>query len=183
MSELVPRTVLANFTRAKVLMYDNWDGPHQFMSLHWEDGHLETGTLAFITPDVPAEQYPDMMRRVAADAEHNSPPVAYLLRFEGWLDSIAVDASPEQRRAFENDPRPIRDRPSRVEVCMALCADVHGRLWHAQKRRDTGGITEMFVRPGSDVQAGGRFAQALLAVAYAAGMAYHDLPGPPWVAN
>jgi len=187
MSELVPRQALAEFTRAGVAEHDDWDGEHEFMILGWENGEVRVRTVVLIPPDVPADAYPAIMSAIAVRElrDHGRGPVAYLLRFEGWMDGVGPYASAEQQEAFKNDPRPIRDRPSRIETCMALCADVHGRMFHAMKVRDNGEVSEMYFAPGdkAGVQAGGRFSEALLTIAHATGMGYLGLPGPPWVAN
>jgi len=184
-SELVPRERLAWFTRGYVEDHEDWDGEHEFLMLVWEGGEVRVRTAVIIPQDVPADVYPQIMHGIVAQElkTRRDAPVAYLLRFEGYMAEL-VGASKEEVAAFDADDRPIRDRPGSFEVCTAICVDVHGRQWYAMKRREGGGITEAYFPPGRrDVVPGGRFGKALESVAYATGMSHYGLPGPPWMAN
>lgn len=194
MTEIAPKTALAAFTRDQVADHDEWDSPHAFMTLHNIDGEIKVGMYAMITPDFPPDQYKraitgmalDFLRRYDADDDVMAtddgklpPPCAYLLQIEAHIAIIPPDASKADREQLDRDAdnRQIHARPDAVEICNAVCADVHGRVYMATKRRDTGEVDEQFSGPLNNTIRG-RFANALLAIAHATGMSHWGLPGP-----
>ena len=89
----------------------------------------------------------------------------------GWLAEFLA------RREARRNPAP------QLEGRIRACADVHGRLWTATKRRsDPSHIIESFYPPGPR-QPNDQLIRALLAAAYSTGMIAHGLPGPPNLAN
>jgi len=196
MAEIAPKAALAAFTRREVENQgdDDWDGPHQLLTLHNVDGELRVGTCATILPDMPPDAYPSLILKTAAEAMRKADedpefpaPCAYLLQIEAFMARIGADASEHERKRFDRDgrDRKIRDRADAVEIVSVVTADVHGRLYQAMKRRDNGEITQSFHSP-LDRQKNavtGRFADALLAAAYATGMKCWGLPAPIPMSN
>ena len=176
------REALAAITRDVIERHDEWDSPHQFVTWHLDGERLVPGTIAIIDPAMHPDDYPALMLRLALERreERPEPPAyAFLLQIEAFgVTDPGKDATPQERLQFEADRRgrTFHTRPDAVESACAWCADVHGRLWTAAKRRDREGISEEFYQPGRTP--GGQMIKGLLAVAYAAGMADHGLPGP-----
>lgn len=174
------REIMAAKTRELVERHDEWDSLHTFATLHWDDGRLRFGTFAMIDPHIAPDQYPDLMRKIAAEqfGKHpDDPPYAYLLQIEAFgVVAPGEDASDEERRQFDADRlgRNFHNRADAREIATAYCADIHGRVWSATKARDDEGrIEEHFYGPGKSL--GGQFIRALLAVAETTGLAAHGL--------
>lgn len=208
MTEIAPKDALAAFTRAEVENHGegDWDGAHALMTLHNVDGELRIGAYAMIDPAISPDAYAPFIARIAAesitkamakddpaspmppDREQFPPPCAYLLQIEAYMAKLPPDATEPERAQFDRDgrDRKIHARPDAAEIVSAVCADVHGRLYSAMKERGSDEITVTFHAP-LDRQAGngltGRFADALLAAAYATGMACWALPGPIPMSN
>jgi hypothetical protein len=174
------REIMAAKTRELIERHDEWDSLHAFATLHWDDGQLRFGTVAMIDPGISPDQYPELMRKIAAGqfGKHpDDPPYAYLLQIEafGCVDP-GPDASEEERRQFDVDRlgRTFHQRADAREIATAYCADIHGRVWSATKARgEEDRIEEHFYGPGKSL--GGQFIRALLAVAMTTGMAAHGL--------
>jgi hypothetical protein len=182
---IVPKAELAAVTREAVEAHEEWDSPHWFTGWCWDGEKLNPGLVACIVPDVHPDQYPSRVMKMVAkylSDDGNPAPVAFMLQFEAFGVTMPAEGSMsgEEAEQFRRDRlgRTFHKRPDAVESCIAYCADVHGRVWYAAKvrGREDEGITENFYPPGRSP--GGRFMKALLAVAYATGMAAHGLPGP-----
>lgn len=182
MNERPSREAFAAMTRKIVADHDEWDSPHHFVTLHWEDGELRPGTWAMIMPDIHPAQYPELMAKLALEAHEKDPDrpaYGYLLQIESFgVTEPGPGASEEERDQFNRDRlgRNFHNRADAVEVAGAWCADIHGRLWAAARRRGDEEITERFYQPGR--APGGQLIEGLLAVAYATGMTAWGLPGP-----
>jgi hypothetical protein len=181
------RDQLAAITRQMIEKHQDWDSAHEFVIWTWDGRDLALGTLAVIDPAMNPQDYPDIMVRLVSShrEKHPEPPAyAFVLQIEAFgVVAPAKDATEAERAQFDRDRRgrKFHQRPDAVESCVAYCADIHGRLFTAGKRRGHDGITEEFYPPGKGL--GGRMVKGLLAVAYACGMADHGLPGPPPLAN
>jgi hypothetical protein len=183
-----PRDIFAAEARRAIEMHDEWDSPHCFMTLHWDGEKVSIGTYASIMLDIEPTAYPAYMISLARD-EHeknpDDPAYAYLLQAEFFgASEPGPDASDEEHAQFQCDRlgRTFHQRSAAEEVATAWCADVHGRLWAATKRRSKPGeIHEQFYAPGK--APGGQMIRGLLAVAYSTGMMAYGLAGPPWMAN
>lgn len=179
-----PREAFAAITRKVIEDHDKWDSPHAFITLHWDGEKLTAGTFACIDPAINPPDYPALMCKLARarmDDHPGDPACGYLLQIEGWgVAEPEKDAAPAEREQYERAriSRTFHQMPDAVESVMAYCADIHGRLWAAAKRRDKPGeISENFYPPGSG-KIGGQMVRGLLAVAYGTGMVAHGLPGP-----
>ena len=183
-----PREVFADFTRQTIEAHDEWDSPHCFITLHWDGEQVSVGTYASIMLDINPADYPAYMISLARE-EHeknpDDPAYAYLLQAEFFgATEPGPDASEAERAQFQRDRlgRTFHQRDDAEEIATAWCADVHGRLWAATKRRSQPGVVhETFYAPGK--APGGQMIRGLLAVAYSTGMMAYGLPGPSWVAN
>jgi hypothetical protein len=176
------REQLAAVTRQMIEKHQDWDSAHEFVIWTWDGRDLALGTLAVIDPAMHPLDYPAMMARVVAshrEKHPDPPPYAFVLQIEAFGVAMpGKDATEAQRarvRAAQRT-RTFHELPEAVESCIAYCADIHGRLWAAGKRRDGEGISEAFYPPGRGL--GGQMVKGLLAVAYACGMADYGLPGP-----
>ncbi len=182
MSERPSREAFAAITRKIIADHDEWDSPHHFVTLHWEDGELRCGTWAVIMPDIHPAQYPKVMAKIARECHEKDPdhpPYGYLLQFESYgVAEPGPEASDEEREQFRRDRlgRTFHQRADAVEMVGAWCADIHGRVWSAARRRGEDKIHEKFYQPGR--APGGQMIEGLLAVAYATGMTAWGLPGP-----
>lgn len=192
MAEVVPKAALAAEVRSTAADHDHWDRPACFRILHWHEDELWTSFCAFITLEISTEEYPALVRDLVTKNllkgdRSKPPPCAYLLEHEGWMAQASVTASKAERDQIDRDAaaRRIHTRPDRVETAIVIAADVHGRLFSAFKRRDTGEVTENMTMPGQYGRdgVGGRLPEVLLAAANAIGVAFYDLPGPPAMAN
>ena len=185
-----PREFFAAATRKAIEDHDEWDSPHWFMPLHWEDGKLSPHIVACIMPDIAPTDYPAHMIRIAREDYEKDPDsaaYAYLLQIEAFgTTEPGPEASDEERAQYLADRlgRTFHQRADAVEMATAWCADIHGRLWEATKRRNQPGvITEHFYAPGALNRPGGQMIRGLLTVAQGTGMIAYGLPGPSWVAN
>jgi hypothetical protein len=183
-----PRDIFAAEARRAIEMHDEWDSPHCFVTLHWDGQKLSAGTYACIMPDINPADYPEHMIRLAREDYERDPDnaaYAYLLQAEFFgASEPGPDASAEERAQYQRDRlgRTFHQRADAEEVATAWCADVHGRLWAATKRRSKPGeIHEQFYAPGK--APGGQMIRGLLTVAYGTGMMAYGLAGPPWIAN
>jgi hypothetical protein len=178
------RDMFAAFARAEVSRHDEWDSPHSFQTLHWDGEKLTVLTYACIMTDMNPVSYPAVMTGLAREEleKHpDDPAYAYLLQTESFrVREPGPEAPAAEREQYQRDRagRAFHERADAVEVCSAWVADIHGRLWFAEKTRGEPGIREEFYRPGSN-EMGGPVIRALLAVAQATGILGHGLPGPP----
>jgi|SRR5580704_2633459 hypothetical protein len=170
----VPRDVMSAEVRAAIERHDEWDAMHEFVTLHWDGEHLSYGTVGIIDPAFHPTQYGKLMARLAAEQigrEPGKPPYAYLLQIEGFgVPEPPPSATDEERAQFNRDRigRTFHQRADAHEFAQAWCADIHGRLWSATKRRDRpDDIQVKFYRPGAAPS--GQMIEALLAVAAATG--------------
>lgn len=171
---IVPKEAFASYARSLVDGHADWDGEH-----------LSPGVWCCILPDVDPKDYPQWMIESAGRYHEEfpgNPAVGYMLMVESWgvyepgPDTVAREQYERDRKA-----RTFHLRADRFEMVCAWCADVHGRLWSADKRRDTGEVRERFQPPGLTHAGQPSFDEpviaGLLAVAYATGMQHHGLPG------
>lgn len=178
------RDAFAAAARHAIERHDEWDSPHSFETLHWDGEKLTTMTYACIMTDV--TDYAKVMIGLAKEeiGKHpDDPAYGYLLQTESHrATKPGPEASAAEREQYDRDlrERTFHKRPDAVEVCSAWVADIHGRLWFAEKERDNPGhVREVFYRPGATLPAfGGPVIDALLAVAQATGVLCHGLPGP-----
>jgi hypothetical protein len=173
-----PASELARITREIVERHDEWDAPHQFVTWQWDGERLTPVTVAIITPDIdPRDYYGVMYGMVEDQISGGVTPAAFLLQIEAYSVRQHADATGQEKAQLLADhrARALHERPDAVETCIALCADVHGRVWEAVKQRPGGVIRETAYEPGRCP--GGHMMKGLLDVAYAAGMACQDLPG------
>jgi hypothetical protein len=179
-----PRSVFAAAARKAIDAHDEWDAPHAFETLHWDGEKLTTLTYACIMPDMDPVSYPAVMTGLAREEleKHpGDPAYGYLLLAESFrVQSPGPEASAAEREQYDRDRagRTFHERPDAVEVCTAWAADIHGRLWFAEKARYSDGIREEFYRPGSSAP-GGPVIRTLLAVAKTTGILCHGMPGAP----
>ena len=190
MMSVPPREALAAVTRQAIEVHDEWESPHSFQTLHWDGREIATGTYMRIMPDIYHHQYPGLMAQAAYEQQRerpDDPPCAYLLQVEAFgTVEPGKDASEEERDRYQRARlgRTFHELPGAQEVCAAYCADVHGRLWSAVKRRgNPGEISEHFYPPHSPRQPGGLVVNALLSIAYTTGTARYGLPGPQGTLN
>jgi hypothetical protein len=181
-----PREAFAAAARHAVERHAEWDSPHAFETLHWDGEKLTTMTYACIMPDVDPVKYPAYMTRLAReelDRHPDDPAYGYLLQVESFGMRVPGPGDTAAYRERYEDARRNRTfhlQPDAREVCTAWAADIHGRLWFAQKGRGDppGQVTEAFYRADAARRPGGPAIGALLAVAEATGMRCHGLPGP-----
>lgn len=166
--------MVAAYVRSAAEDHDDWDVPHHFSTVHWDPGtgELSLSWMMAITLDVGPEQMSLAMIRFAAEQSQEQPgrpPVAYLLEAESYGVHLAPGASAAERRQLEEHARSLTldQHPDAVEDITVICADIHGRVWQARKRRDTGEIDEKFWRPGN--QPPGPSARLVLRIAEAGG--------------
>ena len=175
----VPRDVMSAEVRAAIERHDEWDAMHEFVTLHWDGEHLSYGTVGIIDPGIHPAQYGKLMAGLAAkqiSAEPATLPYAYLLQIEGHgvLEPLP-SASDEERAQFNRDrrERTFHKRADAYEFAQVWCADIHGRLWSATKRRDCPeDIQVRFYRPGAAPS--GQLIEALISVAAATGSLQAD---------
>lgn len=152
---MMPQEVMAAYVRGVLEEHDEWDSLHQLQILGWDGENIVNDTLVGIDPAVEPSDYPVLLPVMAAKQMEGRPqdiPYAYLLQFEGWA-AVGPGLPPSQRT-------------DRIEVAIAVCADVEGRVWMAEKRRDRPGeISEDFAGPGDTDKAGGGFTDTLRAMA------------------
>jgi hypothetical protein len=178
-----PREAFAETARKIIEAHDEWDSLHAFITLHWDGENLTPGTCAAIDPAIDPAEYADLMAGMARkelDENPQDPAYGYLLQIEAFgVTMPGKDASAEERLRFDADRlgRTFHQRPDATEMAIAYCADIHGRLWTATRRRGIAGTEEQFHPPGPR-QPGGRLIHGLLATAYTTGMSCYGLPGP-----
>jgi hypothetical protein len=181
-----PRDVFAAAARREVESHVEWDAPHCFQTLHLSGDQLVVRTMACIMTDINPPDYPRMMAGLAFEQHRQhpeDPAYAFLLQVESFgVTEPGPEASAAELAAFHQARRgrTFHLMPDAVEACVAWVADIHGRLWAATKtRQDPDTIHEVFYRPGK--APGGQLITGLLAVAEAAGIMYHGMPGarPP----
>jgi hypothetical protein len=179
-----PRSVFAAAARAEVESHVAWDAPHCFQTLHMSGDDLVPRTFACIMTDINPTDYPRLMGQMAADQharDPRDPAYAYLLQIEAFgMVEPGPEASAAELAAYHQARRgrTFHLMPDAVECCTAWVADIHGRLWSASKTRDDPDtVRESFYRPGK--APGGPLVTGLLAVAAAAGIIYHGMPGAP----
>lgn len=150
-----PKEVFAAAARKAIEDHGEWDSLHCFMTLHWDGEKLSAGTYAAIDPGIDPPDYPKVMAGIAAERrrEHpGNPAYAYLLQIEAFgVVEPGPDAGEAERERYDRDRigRTFHQRPDAVESAIAWCADVHGRVWSAAKRRsEPGVIHEHFYAPG-----------------------------------
>jgi hypothetical protein len=166
---LVPGWLLAAETRKAIERHTEWDGPAEFLTLHWDGQRLRGGLLCVIMPDISPDAYPLVMGAKTAELiaeDHDNRPCAYLLRVEAHgLAEPGPDASRADRARFTAARRwrTFHAQPGAVETCVAWCADTDGRLWTAAKRRDDpdAKISQRLYAPGDPVRLGGQLIDAL----------------------
>lgn len=185
------REVFAAETRRAIEQHDEWDSPHAFVTLRWDGARVTAGTYACIMPDIHPNDYPAYMIKLARqdwERDPENPAYAYLLQIEAFgVAEPGPEASADELAQYHQDRlgRTFHQRADAEELATAWCADIHGRLWAATKRRSKPGeISERFYAPGDPKRpAGGQMINGLLAVAHGMGMMAHGLPGPPQMAN
>lgn len=180
-----PRSMFAAAARAEIDRHDEWDSPHCFQTLHLDGDQLTVRTYACIMPDVNPPDYPRLMAKIAREQHEkhpDDPAYAYLLEVEGFgVAEPGPEASAAELAAYHaaRKGRTFHLMPEAIECCTVWVADIHGRLWSAQKTRDDPGtVRETFWRPGA-VRPGGQMIDGLLAVAMTTGVLCHGLPGAP----
>jgi len=149
-----PRSVFAAAARAALEAHEEWDAPHCFQALHLDGDSLVCRMYACIMTDVEPDDYPRWMAMLA-DEQHEKDPrdpaYAYLLQTESFRTRApGPEASAAEREQYDRDRagRTFHERADAVEVCSAWVADIHGRLWFAEKAPLPGG------RPGGVLPAG-----------------------------
>lgn len=182
-----PRSVFAAAARAEVESHVEWDAPHCFQTLHLDGGQLAVRTMACIMTDIHPTGYPALMAKMAGEEyarDPGDPAYAYLLQVESFRMTGPGPEAPAADLAAYHAARRGRTfhlMPEAVEVCTAWVADIHGRLWSAEKtRQHPEAVHEVFYRPGKPP--GGQLITGLLAVAETAGIRFHgmpDLAAPP----
>lgn len=179
---ILKREVMAAEARKLIEFHgDEWDQPHAIITLHPDgNGGLRAGAFAAVTLDVSPRMLPDLIASVAAEqlAEHPEDP-AYALGFlmEGFgMTEPAKDATEEERERFQRAriTRTFHEQPGAVESATAWVADIHGRTWCCQRRRDSGEIRETFHAPGGTLR--GAVMDALVQAAMATGIAAWGMP-------
>jgi len=184
-----PREVFAKAARDQLAQHDAWDSPHAFITLHWDGTSLNGRTYACIMPDIDPPDYPACMSKIAREQfekDPADPAYAYLLQIEGFgIPEPGKDATGAERDQYNRDRlgRTFHQRADAVECALAWVADIHGRVWSAEKirGREDEGIREQYHAPGQTP--GGHMIRGLLAVAYATGVMGHSLPGPQGTFN
>jgi hypothetical protein len=188
---ITPATELAAFTRSVVDMHEDWDGMHQFMVLVSDEGTITPRVIGVIDPALHPDLYPKFIAKLAWEdvqgmKDGDLSPVAYLLQIEAYGVTMPPpgNMTPEEEAELSRArrDRTFHQRPDAQETCMALCADVRGRIYQVTKFRADGRIEEEQIAPG-DYTVGGQMAQALRAVAHATGVLCWSLPGSPQMAN
>lgn len=168
---LALRAALAADARAAIEAHTTWDGPAEFVTLHWRDGALAGGSMVVILTDVHPRDFPALMTRAAAEQIAKHPddlPVAY--RFRGEMHGVAQPAPDAPAAERERFDRARRDRtfyqqPDAYEVVQVWTADTAGNLWAATRRRDHPGvISEAFYPAGGEWTPGGQIIDALLSL-------------------
>jgi hypothetical protein len=179
-----PQSVFAAAARREIETHAEWDAPHCFQTLHLDGGSLVPRTFACIMTDINPTDYPRLMAGMAADQhdrDPGDPAYAYLLQVEAFgLTEPGPEASAAELAAYHQARRgrTFHLMPGAVETCTAWVADIHGRVWTATKTREhPEEVHEHFYRPGK--APGGPLITGLLAVAEAAGIMYHGMPGTP----
>lgn len=179
-----PRSVFAAAARREVEDHDEWDSPHCFQTLHLDGDELVCRLYACIMPDIDPAGYPRIMAAFAAEQHEKDPrdpAYAYLIQIEAFgMTEPGPEASAADLARYHaaRRARTFHEQPDAVESCIAWVADIHGRLWSAAKTRDQPDvIREAFYRPGR--APGGQMIRGLLAVAGAAGVRCHGMPGVP----
>lgn len=179
---ILKREVLAAEARKLIEFHgDDWDSPHAIVTLHPDgEGSLRVGTWVSVDLAVAPRQLPGLIARTAAEALANSPEdPAYAFGFlmEGFgMVEPSPNASPEERERFERArvTRTFHEHPDAVESATAWVADIHGRTWCCQRRRDTGEMRESFHGPGGTLR--GAVTGALIKAARATGVAAWGVP-------
>jgi hypothetical protein len=179
----IPKEAFRVFTRQVAEAHGEWDTPHEFVTVHWNDDHLVPRTVGVLAPDILPTKYPQIMAGLAMKEIEltgaEDVAVAYLLRVEVFgVPDPGPDATEAEREQFDSDARNRRfyTRPDAEEALWVICADVYGRIWVATKLRREGKIHEQFHPP--DQPPAGQLVRGLLAVAYATGTSHYGLPGP-----
>jgi hypothetical protein len=182
-----PPAVLAGEARRAVADRSSggeWDQPATFAIWTWDGTRLLPRAAAVIDPAFNPDGYPELITSLAsrdyAGHEHE-PAYAYQLTHEGYgVTPPGPDASPAEVLLHKLDSRTrgYQDRIDRIEVAMALIADVHGRLFTATVYRQLPGqIAEIRFRPGGHPAS--RITDALITVATVAGHLAYGYPNSP----
>lgn len=166
-----PNEVLAAETRRLVTdLHDEWDAPHQFVTLRWDGERISYGVVACLMLDIHPAQYPQIMAGFVREQSRRRdlPPMcACAVQVESHgVTEPGPDASVAERLAYDRDRvgRTFHQRPDAIESADAWCADSYGFLWSAAKRRDDPRtIIERFYKPGT--APGGHLIAAVLAAA------------------
>ncbi|WP_433225421.1 hypothetical protein [Actinomadura formosensis] len=176
----LPSEIFAGVTRRITEAHETWDSPHRFVTLHWDGERLDFGTVALITADVHPGNYPNLMLKTAREAmtgDRASTLCGYALQIEGHsVVEPGPEASAQEWARFQADRigRRFHTRPDAVESALTYCADIHGRVWGAIKRRGVDGIDEVFYAPGERASHG-QMVDALLSVAIVTRTTVHGL--------
>lgn len=166
-----PQDVMAAAARAAAEGHQEWDSLAQFGTLHWDGGNLTPGLLGIIDRRAGDRHYLRILPALAAQwiMEYpGRPPYAYVLQYEGFgVRPPAAGASMQEKTQFARDhaERRFHLRDDARELLIVNLADMHGRLWRAEKvRGDEQEIRVHFCGPGSPIRRD-MFAAALLGIA------------------
>lgn len=181
-----PQKVIAEFLCDQLLARTEWDAPHEFVSLVWDGSKLGYATMAMISTDVHPRDYPRHMARLGREAvlawDPERPLIGFMLIVEAYEVVPPVEPTPEEAARLDRDRRERRfhERLDSVEIAMAMCAGLDGRLWSATKRRPN--PDDIAMEFWADAQAfdpngpipGGAFFAGITAVAQAAAQLLSD---------
>ncbi|HMH89683.1 MAG TPA: hypothetical protein VK586_01230 [Streptosporangiaceae bacterium] len=165
--------------REAIERHDEWDVPHEFLTLHWDGSRVVPRLVAAILLDMPAPAIPGIMASMAAEQRDRGPgdlACGYLLRIEEFGVTLPAGGFPTaaERERFQADRRnrTFHQRPDAVEAATAWVAAPNGRLWSATHTRDDPSrIMESAYAPGLGRMPGGHFIVAILGVAASYGAA------------
>jgi hypothetical protein len=184
-----PRDAFAAFVRSTIEGFDTWDVGHEFYSLHWDGEKITVGLLAMIVFNVPPEDIPGQICRLAFEAINNPkldhPPYAYALRTEGYGLRKPKPTDPARAHADYHEARVNRTfhkHPQAKEFVSVWCVDIHCRAWSGSLLRD-GTEPPEFAFHGPNDQTGpqGQLIRPLYGAAVATGVLVHGLAPPPGV--
>ncbi|MCK9921624.1 hypothetical protein MXD61_06925 [Frankia sp. AgPm24] len=143
------RRLFARAVRDLLDQHTEWDAPlYPFVSFVYDQGQIRPSTVNMISAVFDPNSFPVIMDGLVRDelATDLPTPYAYALLTELWIVySTAVSPGERARLRHQAATHQLGQHPGRVEVAWVTCADIHGRVWSASRRRDNGEITERFV--------------------------------------
>lgn len=185
---LPKRELFAAITRKITEQHDQWDSPHHLFSLLWDGTRISYGAAAMITPDVPPAHYPAIIERFAQEEMDRQQTAGentlygYALQIEAHAvvgPGPQATAAEQLRYQADRIGRTFHQRPDAVEVATVMCADIHGRMWQATKRRpQPDEIEEQYTAPSAVKRPHGQMVGAVLDAALLTGILLHKLPRP-----